>query len=256
MYMRLAFAVAAHLDTEILLVDEVLAVGDAAFRKKCLGKMDTVARQGRTVLFVSHNLQAVRNLCTTALLLENGRLRGKGTVAEIIGTYESSLTDAIGSTWVNPLQPAPGAPAHITQIDLLDADNRPCSSFKSSEDIRVRFTLQVFKANDRLKVGFDLVRNGEVAFRSQQVDCRQKPSLRPDGIRYLICRIPADLLKFGQYHLTPLMSIHMVRDLIPDPLPAVKFDVLTDTGGNEFHLLLNERNQPGPVFPLLDWEAL
>ena len=88
MYVRLAFAVAAHLEPEILIVDEVLAVGDAAFQKKCLGKMQEVASgQGRTVLFVSHNLASVRQLCTRALLLENGRLINEGTPAEVISRY-------------------------------------------------------------------------------------------------------------------------------------------------------------------------
>jgi lipopolysaccharide transport system ATP-binding protein len=87
MYMRLAFAVAAHLEAEILIVDEVLAVGDAAFQKKCLGKMGEVAKEGRTVLFVSHNMAAVQNLCTGAYLLEKGRLIACGNVTDVIGRY-------------------------------------------------------------------------------------------------------------------------------------------------------------------------
>jgi lipopolysaccharide transport system ATP-binding protein len=87
MYVRLAFAVAAHLEPEILLVDEVLAVGDAAFQKKCLGKMGEVSREGRTVLFVSHNMAAVRNLCDQAVLLEGGRVLAKGYTNDTISTY-------------------------------------------------------------------------------------------------------------------------------------------------------------------------
>lgn len=87
MYVRLAFAVAAHLDPEILLVDEVLAVGDAAFQKKCLGKMGDVAREGRTVLFVSHNMAAIENLCLKAVLLEQGRIIHFGDVRTVITTY-------------------------------------------------------------------------------------------------------------------------------------------------------------------------
>lgn len=94
MYIRLAFAVAAHLEPEILLVDEVLAVGDAAFQEKCLGKMAQVARSGRTVLFVSHNLSAVRNLCSRALLLEQGRLRLDDTPDEVIQAYMTSVGNA------------------------------------------------------------------------------------------------------------------------------------------------------------------
>ena len=93
MYVRLAFAVAAHLEPEILVVDEVLAVGDAAFQKKCLGKMHNVAREGRTVLFVSHNLGAVTQLCTSALLLCQGRLVAEGPTKEIIDQYLTDLSE-------------------------------------------------------------------------------------------------------------------------------------------------------------------
>ena len=87
MYVRLAFAVAAHLEPEILVVDEVLAVGDAEFQKKCLGKMGDVAKEGRTVLFVSHNMVAIQRLCTTCLLLEYGGLKMEGAVGDVINAY-------------------------------------------------------------------------------------------------------------------------------------------------------------------------
>src|SRR4051812_38367842 len=93
MYMRLAFAVAAHLDPEILIVDEVLAVGDAAFQKKCLGKMGDIAKQGRTVLFVSHNLGAVRSLCSRAIVLAGGAMQFDGPVGDAIANYLSSAAD-------------------------------------------------------------------------------------------------------------------------------------------------------------------
>jgi len=98
MYVRLAFAVAAHLEPEILLVDEVLAVGDAAFQKKCLGKMGDVAKEGRTVLFVSHNMAAVRNLCSRALLLKEGQIRSSGIVEDVVQEY---LTNIYGSEQTN-----------------------------------------------------------------------------------------------------------------------------------------------------------
>lgn len=96
MYVRLAFAVAAHLETDVLLVDEVLAVGDASFQRKSLGKMSDAAKSGRTVLFVSHNLGAIRNLCARALLLEGGKLSFNGNVDEAIARYERSFSSAGG----------------------------------------------------------------------------------------------------------------------------------------------------------------
>src|SRR5262249_42444263 len=91
MYLRLAFAVAAHLEPEILLVDEVLAVGDTAFQRKCLGKMGEVAQDGRTILFVSHNMGAIRSLCTTGIVLERGRLVQAGDIAASVQTYYKLL---------------------------------------------------------------------------------------------------------------------------------------------------------------------
>ena len=102
MYVRLAFAVAAHLEPEILIVDEVLAVGDAEFQKKCLGKMHDVATGGRTVLFVSHNMQAVRNLCQRAMLLSQGQLELVADVSECTAEYETSTSGSHGSAWTRP----------------------------------------------------------------------------------------------------------------------------------------------------------
>lgn len=97
MYVRLAFAVAAHLEPEILLVDEVLAVGDFAFQKKCLGKMGDVAKEGRTVLFVSHNMAATQNLCQRAILLDLGRIKMEGKVMDVVNKYVSSLEKTVHS---------------------------------------------------------------------------------------------------------------------------------------------------------------
>ena len=97
MYLRLAFAVAAHLEPEILLVDEVLAVGDASFQKRCLGKMNDVAREGRTVIFVSHNLQAIQRLCSHAVMLEAGQVAAFGDTSTVVGPVFVSRLPATGA---------------------------------------------------------------------------------------------------------------------------------------------------------------
>jgi len=102
MYLRLAFAVAAHLEPEILLVDEVLAVGDTAFQKKCLGKMKSVANEGRTVIFVSHNMAAINVLCSSALVLEHGCVVARGSTAQCIGTYLAQNSENQGMVWQRP----------------------------------------------------------------------------------------------------------------------------------------------------------
>ncbi|MDY6989115.1 MAG: ABC transporter ATP-binding protein [Thermodesulfobacteriota bacterium] len=125
MYMRLAFAVAAHLEPEILLVDEVLAVGDIGFQKKCLGKMGDVSKEGRTVLFVSHNMAAVNSLCEKSILLENGTIEKSGPSNEIISYYrEKTLEDIVADTSEPGLWPSrsglKGEGAVITAVEMLD----------------------------------------------------------------------------------------------------------------------------------------
>jgi lipopolysaccharide transport system ATP-binding protein len=124
MHVRLAFAVAAHLEPEILVVDEVLAVGDAEFQKKCLGKMSEVAGGGRTVLFVSHNMDAVRRICVSGMLLSSGRLALRGGVNECIDQY---LIQALGRSQTHELQfPVQSRQRpHILRIELLDEKNEP-----------------------------------------------------------------------------------------------------------------------------------
>jgi lipopolysaccharide transport system ATP-binding protein len=129
MYVRLAFAVAAHLDPEILLVDEVLAVGDAAFQKKCLGKMGAVARQGRTVLFVSHNTLAIEALCQRALLLETGRLVNVGPAAQVVADYMSAMLDKSRTAL------ATGTTRHIRAVRVLNAAGVETDCFSVGDDI-------------------------------------------------------------------------------------------------------------------------
>jgi lipopolysaccharide transport system ATP-binding protein len=145
MYMRLAFAVAAHLEAEILLVDEVLAVGDAAFQRKCMGKMGDVAHAGRTVLFVSHNLEAIQRLCTRAVLLEAGRVAATGTGPEVVSRYLSGITaQSRPGIWLDLADAARigAGPARFTAVrytsDRADLDFRPCTGAPLEVTIRVR----------------------------------------------------------------------------------------------------------------------
>jgi lipopolysaccharide transport system ATP-binding protein len=124
MYIRLAFAVAAHIETDILVVDEVLAVGDAEFQKRCLGKMGEVARGGRTVLFVSHNLGVLRTLCTTGLFLDKGEVVHSGTAEECITLYESKYAEAAQTSWRLSEMPVDKKMA-ITKIDSALQGRQP-----------------------------------------------------------------------------------------------------------------------------------
>jgi lipopolysaccharide transport system ATP-binding protein len=134
MYTRLAFSVAAHLETEILLVDEVLAVGDIAFQEKCLGKMGQVSRGGRTVVFVSHNLTSIWTLCRTAIWLDNGTIREFGAVEEVITSYRNSMK-AQQRTDLNSLARQGSGHFRFTNFVIEDGNGNACESIPSGQDV-------------------------------------------------------------------------------------------------------------------------
>ncbi len=142
MYMRLAFAVAAHLEPEILVVDEVLAVGDVAFQAKCLGKMGEVARSGRTVLFVSHNLAAVTRLCQTGMLLEAGKVVAYGTAESVVNQHLLSANQE-GQINLETRPLSSDAPAHFAFAELRDSSGRVCQNFAMGSDIAIAFKLRL-----------------------------------------------------------------------------------------------------------------
>ena len=155
MYMRLAFSVAAHLDPEILVVDEVLAVGDASFQKKCLGKMDEVAHAGRTVLFVSHNIGAVRSLCHRVVWLEGGRIKLSGPSADVTQEYTSRANSSQPLKEVLPSQHRTGhGDVQVTAAAALDRRLEPCTSFLVGEPMALRFE---FKARRPTPVTFWMI---------------------------------------------------------------------------------------------------
>lgn len=134
MYVRLAFAVAANLESEILIVDEVLAVGDAEFQKKCLGKMGDVAKgEGRTVLFVSHNMAAVSNLCKTGILLENGKIKSLGDIQTVIKNYKSSKTEDVENYYIENSSKE----VFVKSVEILQKTNE----FYSNEDVDFKITI-------------------------------------------------------------------------------------------------------------------
>jgi lipopolysaccharide transport system ATP-binding protein len=135
MYVRLAFAVAAHLEPDILLVDEVLAVGDTAFQKKCLGKMDRVSKAGRTVLLVSHNLVSIQSLCRRAFWIHSGRLRADGPAAEVVGKYLQHAVSQEVKTLEDRLDRQGDGTARMTSIKIEDAIGEPI--IRSSSGLKI-----------------------------------------------------------------------------------------------------------------------
>jgi lipopolysaccharide transport system ATP-binding protein len=157
MYVRLGFAVAAHLEPEILVIDEVLAVGDLEFQNKCLGKMGEVARQGRTVLFVSHNMGAISNLCSSAIWLERGKLIQCGDVASVVRAYVASSTEICGSETRRWSHLGTGE-ARIVSAKMLDIDGQECTTFSMGDTLAIEFDIEFCRSLPSAFVSLEIKR--------------------------------------------------------------------------------------------------
>ncbi|MBN1663692.1 MAG: ABC transporter ATP-binding protein [Deltaproteobacteria bacterium] len=192
MYLRLAFAVAAHLRTEILLIDEVLAVGDAAFQKRCIDKMSEVAREGRTVLFVSHNLGAVLRLCSTGLLLDSGHIVERGMIGDVISAY-GRLGEKQDNDEDDGCRSREGV--GVSALDLLDgaADMHP------SKPVGLGFTLNVRRPYWALHVliGIQALEGWQLVI--EAVDSAQFTKLKEEGNHRVELRFPPLWLRPGSY---------------------------------------------------------
>jgi lipopolysaccharide transport system ATP-binding protein len=256
MYMRLAFAVAAHLEPEILLVDEVLAVGDAEFQRKCLGKMGEVAREGRTVLFVSHNMNAVEELCASALLLESGHLHSistdvRGIVKQyLFGTYEGQFPSEWinrGSEYVNPW---------FKPIRFLVTDEngtRQTMPVNNRTDLWVQIEADVMELDPALTVGYAIyTEDGVPLYWTYHTDSAQEdwPQLHV-GRCVLRGVIPRRWLNEGGYRLELIGGLHFRRWLF-EPLVNAPQIVVTVQGGlsDSPHWM---QRRPGVLAPVLSW---
>jgi lipopolysaccharide transport system ATP-binding protein len=204
MFVRLAFAVAAHLEPEILLVDEVLAVGDLAFQKKCLGKMSEVSRSGRTVLFVSHNMATVLNLCETVALFERGRLAFRGGCAEGVRRYTSDCTASTGGAVALSGHPnrRPGCPTILGGLRLLNSAGEPTDQLLCGEAVTVELTVDPSWPAGQLDfaVGFDDTLSCRLFTLATYLTDSWGP--RPGRVRRAVCRLPELPLCPGRYCLT------------------------------------------------------
>jgi lipopolysaccharide transport system ATP-binding protein len=203
MYVRLAFAVAAHLEPEILIVDEVLAVGDAAFQKKCLGKMQDVSSGGRTVLFVSHNMTAVKELCSRAIWLDGGCLVNSGMTDAIVTQYlHENAREVHEQVWPNP-DTAPGNDkVRLRRASLISEDGSGPISVRT--DVRIEIEYWNSLPGTELLVSLYLYNlDGTCVFNSDS-----SPRVYPKGAVREVCRIPGNLLNDGTYRI----AIMIVRD--------------------------------------------
>lgn len=206
MYVRLAFAVAAHLNAEVLIVDEVLAVGDAEFQRKCLGKMKEASSQsGKTVIFVSHNMQAVNNLCTRAIWLDKGAIVADGSAQSVIHHYLSAHKKKIWKQEWNSLEHAPGnAYIKMLSVELIPHLTDPIAPIDIRTAITIKFRFYNFQKNIRLAAGVHLFTLGDECI----FDVSHHPELCDEGLVEGECTIPGNFLNDGSYYF----SLIFVKD--------------------------------------------
>ena len=254
MYLRLAFAVAAHLEPEILVVDEVLAVGDAEFQRKCLGKMSDVAAEGRTVLFVSHNMSAILRLTEETIVLDKGQIVMRGPTPEAVDFYMTSEMARSGERrWEPGDDYQTNNPFHPLAIRVLDSQDRVADRVLSSEDFSVEFEYELQEELTGLRVGMYLATSrGEQVFTSFDTDnpeTYERLTERRKGHYLSRCRIPRDLLNGGVFVLGVNASSFRIRSYFTDE-HALTFTVdPTGAPGSQW-----AEPRRGPVRPALNWE--
>jgi lipopolysaccharide transport system ATP-binding protein len=253
MYLRLAFAVAAHLEPEILVVDEVLAVGDAEFQRKCLGKMSDVAQQGRTVLFVSHNMSAVLRLTQETLVIDHGQLLLRAPTPEAVDFYLSTgLTQEGQKIWNEDEITTAAKPFQPIAIRVLDKQGVVSDTVRSVEPFVIEVEYELEKSVKGLRVGIYLMTTrGEYIFTSFDTDDisqYESHTVRPAGRYISRCEIPANLLNEGRYVIGMNASTYLIKRYFQDD-QALLFNV--DPAGAPGMQWVETRL--GTVRPALKW---
>lgn len=247
MYMRLAFAVAAHLEPEILIVDEVLAVGDAEFQKKCLGKMGDVAKEGRTVLFVSHNMGAIKRLCSRAIYLENGHNRFEGDTAKAIQKYKGEIQD----NRVAIFGPDRSKFIRISQIGIFPAQGPIRDDLDTADGLIIRIVYDVNRPTSGAHVFIRIhMDDGETLLATGDADTApERLGIRNPGRYFCEILIPPRILGAGRYSITWSAGIPFLENFDVE-FHAIKF-LLVDQKGQRGNFIHRER--PGILALDLDW---
>jgi lipopolysaccharide transport system ATP-binding protein len=249
MTVRLAFSVAAHLESEILIVDEVLSVGDATFQKKCLGKMEDVGQQGRTIFFVSHNIPTVSRLCERVILLKSGQLQAQGATDEMLALY--LLSGGSQGSWVAP-EEEKSLPLGLLQVKLMGSRSDEARSvIHFDEEVRIEVSYQINE--ELIEPWFIRIRitnaSGEVVFSSWDTDTLHQREMSIGQYRET-CTVPSKLMKPGSYTLSvgafKLSGVQKRVEKYADHPEIITFDI-SDIG-----YPLNS-GRDGTITPLLNW---
>jgi lipopolysaccharide transport system ATP-binding protein len=231
MYVRLAFAVAAHLEPEILLVDEVLAVGDAAFQNKCLGKMQQVAGEGRTVLFVSHNMAAVQKLCTRACLLDNGKVVVQEGVNEVVARYLGRSRELVHS-WAlaDRVDRRGNGSMKFTKVTLLDRNENESAVIQSGEDVTIALNFEIRDQTETravIRLSFTDMYGQRLFMCLSRSSCSGDLKVPPSG--RIRCKIPKLPLLPGSYNVSLWSKVD--EQVADDIVDAFSIEVI---GGDFF----------------------
>jgi lipopolysaccharide transport system ATP-binding protein len=260
MYLRLAFAVAAHLDPEILLVDEVLAVGDIRFQQKCLGKMETVGREGRTVLFVSHNMPAILRLCERTILIDEGKVVADGSSTSIVARYlnldQTAFARGAEVRWASP-ESAPGDEfVRLKRLRVLDGAGSEQSEFDVRDAIDIEIQFWVLREAPNVVPMLRLYNeHGECVFASAPTrDAAFASRARSGGTYTTCCRIPPNLMAEGFFSVELAMRTLYPRRFFLPGVKLLSFRV-NDRGTGDSVKGEYRGQWPGAVAPLLEWRT-
>jgi lipopolysaccharide transport system ATP-binding protein len=259
MTVRLAFSVAAHLEPEILIIDEVLAVGDADFQKKCLNKMKDIGELGRTVIFVSHNMQAVTRLCRKAILLEQGQKIAEGPSEQIVAQYFSEGKKSMGvREWPDPQNAPAGEAVRLRSVKVFtdDPEETRTNSCPINKPIFMQMTYDVIKPNYKLLPHFLLHNDaGILIFTSLDSDPQWQNKPRPEGRYVSTAKIPANFLTEGMMFVSPVMHTLSPKIFQFYVQEAVAFNIVEKTDDNLARGNWGGKIQ-GVVRPLLEWKTI
>lgn len=254
MYLRLAFAVAAHLEPEILVVDEVLAVGDAEFQRKCLGKMSDVAQEGRTVMFVSHNMSAILRLTEKTLVLDNGKIIYSAPSSQAVDYYLTSGFERKGEvSWKDKDIPPEAAPFRPIALRVCNINGDIVDTVRSVDPVTIEVEYSLSQPITSLRIGIYLMTtHGEHIFTSFDIDEQKKfeEFVERKAGRYISrCEIPADLLNEGRYILGVNASSFRIKRYFQDEY-AMAFTVDgTGAPGKQW-----AESRQGLLRPRLTWQ--
>ena len=256
MYLRLAFSVAAHLDPEILLVDEVLAVGDAAFQRKCLEKMEDVGRHGRTVMFVSHNMPAIARLCERVLLLDSGTLALDGPSHQVVARYLSSDMGTMAQReWPDGAKAPASAAARLRAVRVRGPERQVTDAIDIRRPVGIEMEFEVLEPGWTFAASYDFYNDeGLLLFGSIEADPKWRGKTRPPGQYATTAWVPGNLLSEG----TVIVNVELVTT---HPLTrhfqerqAVAFHVVDSMDGDSARGDWGGK-WSGAVRPMLDWET-